>query len=136
MPYNITANIITCPSCGATQKTKASKKAMSARLCADVDGTETWYTAFTDVLKSLIFKDKQESNLTSDQISEALLSVENVTMLVDGSSNYVKDIVEPEPLKWTSQIVTNDTNVIDSVLTWTSSHSHKCEWQLAFRYKL
>lgn len=65
-----------------------------------MDGTETWYTAFTDVLKSLIFKlDKQESNLTSDQISEALLSVENVTMLVDGSSNYVKDIVEPEPLK-------------------------------------
>lgn len=99
MPYNITANIITCPSCGATQKTKASKKAMSARLCADVDGTETWYTAFTDVLKSLIFKDKQESNLTSDQISEALLSVENVTMLVDGSSNYVKDIVKPEPLE-------------------------------------
>lgn len=65
-----------------------------------MDGTETWYTAFTDVLKSLIFKlDKQESNLTSDQISEALLSVENVTMLVDESSNYVKDIVEPEPLK-------------------------------------
>lgn len=98
-PYNITANIITYPSCGATEKTKASKKAMSARLRADVDGTETWYTAFTDVLKSLIFKNKQESNLTSDQISEALLSVENVTMLVDGSSNYVKDIVEPEPLE-------------------------------------
>ena len=65
----------------------------------DVDGTETWYTAFTDVLKSLIFNNKQESNLTSDQISEALLSVENVTMLVDGSSNYVKDIVKPEPLE-------------------------------------
>lgn len=132
MPYNITANIITCSSCGATQKTNASKKAMSARLCADVDGTETWYTAFTDVLKSLMFKDKQESNLTSDQISEALLSVENVTILVDGS----KDIVKPEPLEWTSQIVTNDTNVIHSVLTWTSSHSHKSKWQLAFSYKL
>lgn len=90
---------------------------MSARLCADVDGTETWYPAFTDVLKGLMFKDKQESNLTSDQISEALLSVENVTMLVDESSNYVKDIVKPEPLESTSQIVTNNTNVIHSVLT-------------------
>ena len=95
MPYDINANIIKCPSCGATQKTKASKKAMSARLCADVDGRETWFTAFTDVLKSLI-DNKQESNLTSDQISEALLSAENVTMLVDGSSNYVKNILKPE----------------------------------------
>ncbi|KAK2549400.1 hypothetical protein P5673_030229 [Acropora cervicornis] len=60
MPYNITANIITCPSC-------------------DVDDTETWYPAFTDVLKGLMFKDKQEANLTSDQISEALLSVENAS---------------------------------------------------------
>lgn len=95
MPYDINANIIKCPSCGATQKTKASKKAMSARLCADVDGRETWFTAFTDILKSLI-DNKQESNLMSDQISEALLSAENVTMLVDGSSNYVKNILKPE----------------------------------------
>ena len=80
MPYDINANIIKCPSCGATQKTKASKKAMSARLCANVDGRETWFTAFTDVLKSLI-DNKQESNLTSDQISEALLSAENVTIV-------------------------------------------------------
>ena len=64
-----------------------------------MDGTETWYTTFTDAFKSLIFKDNQESNLTSDQISEALLSVENVKMLVDGSSNYVKAIVKPEPLE-------------------------------------
>ena len=63
--------------------------------CADVDGRETWFTAFTDVLKSLI-DNKQESNLTSDKISEALLSAENVTMLVDGSSNYVKNILKPE----------------------------------------
>lgn len=75
MPYDINANIIKCPSCGATQKTKASKKAMSARLCADVDG-------------------RVEGR--SDQISEALLSAENVTMLVDGSSNYVKNILKPE----------------------------------------
>ena len=85
---------------------------MSARLCADVDSTETWYTAFTDVLKSLIFKDKQESNLTCDQISEAILSVENVTMLVDGSSNYVKDILKPEPL-----------NSIQTGLFWSI-----CDW--------
>lgn len=57
-------------------------------------------------------------------------------MLVDESSNYVKEIVKPEPLESTSQIVTNNTNVIHSVLTWTSSHSHKSKWQLAFRYKL
>lgn len=38
-------------------------------------------------------------------------------MLVDESSNYVKDIVKPEPLESTSQIVTNNTNVIHSVLT-------------------
>lgn len=63
---------------------KRQTKAMSARLCADVDGTETWYPAFTDVLKGLMFKDKQESNLTSDQISEALLSVENVTINASG----------------------------------------------------
>ena len=95
IPYNITANIIKCPSCGATQKTKASKKAMSARLCADVDGNEVWFTAFTDVLQSLL-NNKEESDLKSDQISEALLSVENVTMLVDETSNYIKHIVQFE----------------------------------------
>lgn len=41
IPYNITAYIITCPSCGATQKTKSCRKAMSARLCAEVDNSET-----------------------------------------------------------------------------------------------
>ena len=85
--YNISANIITCPSRGATQKTKSCKKAMSARLCAKVDNSETWFTAFTDVLQNLLNQDK-ETNLTSDQISEALLSIENVTMLVDATSNY------------------------------------------------
>lgn len=49
IPY-ITANIITCPSCGATQKAKSCKKAMSARLCANVDNTEMCFTALTDIL--------------------------------------------------------------------------------------
>ena len=31
----------------ATQKIKSSKHAMSAQLCADADGFETWFTAFT-----------------------------------------------------------------------------------------
>ena len=95
IPYNITANIITCPSCGSTQKTKSCKKAMSARLCANVDNSKTWFTAFTDVLKNLLNQDK-ESNLTSDQISEALLSIENITMPVDATSNHIKEIVKSE----------------------------------------
>ena len=68
---------------------------MSAGLCADVDNSETWYTAFPDVLQKLLNQDK-ESNLTSDQISEALLSIENVAMPVDATSNYIKDIVKSE----------------------------------------
>jgi len=48
IPYNLNANIITCPLWGATEKTKSSKQAMSARLCADADGSETWFTAFTN----------------------------------------------------------------------------------------
>ena len=89
IPYNITATIITCPSGGATQETKSCKKAMSARLYANVDNSETWFTAFTDVWQKLLNQDK-ESNLTSDQISQALLSIENVTMLVDATSNYIR----------------------------------------------
>ena len=61
--YNITANIITCQSCGATQKTKSCKKANSARLCADVDNSETWFTAFTDVLQKLLNQDKESNKL-------------------------------------------------------------------------
>ena len=61
---------------------------MSERLCADVDNSEMWFTAFTDVLLSLLNQDK-ESNLTSDQISEALLSIE-VTMLVDATLDYIR----------------------------------------------
>ena len=68
---------------------------MSARLCADVDSTESWFTALTDVLQCLLKQDK-ESTLTSDQISEALLSLEKVTMLVDATSNYIKNIVKSE----------------------------------------
>ena len=69
---------------------------MSARLCADVDGTETWFTAFTDQLQCLLNKKKEDTPLTSDQISEALLSVENITMLVDTTSNYIKEIINFE----------------------------------------
>ena len=41
---------------------------------------------------------EQDSNtpLTSDQISEAQLSVENITMLVDTTSNYTKEIINFE----------------------------------------
>lgn len=54
---------------------------MSARRFADVDNSETWFSAFTDVLQKFFNQDK-ESNLMSDQISQSLLSIENVTMLV------------------------------------------------------
>lgn len=96
IPYTINDKIVTCPSCSATQKTKSSKKAMSARLCADVDGTETWFAAFTDVLQCLLNKNKEDTPLTSNQISEALLSVENITVLVDTTSNYIKEIMNFE----------------------------------------
>ena len=89
IPYTINDKIV-------TQKTKSSKKAMSARLCADVDGTETWFTAFTDQLQCLLNKKKEDTPLTSDQISEALLSVENITILVDTTSNYIKEIINFE----------------------------------------
>ena len=92
IPYTINDKIVTCSSCSATQKTKSSKKAMSARLFAYVDGTETWFTAFTDVLQCLLNENKEDTPLTSDHISEALLSVENITMLVDTTSNYIKKI--------------------------------------------
>ena len=68
---------------------------MSASLCGDVDITETWFTTFTNVLQCLLNQNK-ESNLKSDQISEALLSIENVTMLVDATWNYIKDIVKSD----------------------------------------
>ena len=68
---------------------------MSARRFADVDNSETWFTAFTDVLQKFFNQDK-ESKLTSDQISQSLLSIENVTMLVVATWNDIKDIVKYE----------------------------------------
>ncbi|KAJ7322060.1 hypothetical protein OS493_033226, partial [Desmophyllum pertusum] len=94
IPYTITDNVVTCPSCGATQK------AMSARLCADVDGNDTWFTAFTDVLVSLVkthaasTASTASNDLTSDKIKEALLSLENITMVVDATPNYIKELVK------------------------------------------
>lgn len=50
MPQTPGQNIVQCPHCDASQKVKNAMKNITARLCADLDGQEVWFKAFTDTI--------------------------------------------------------------------------------------
>jgi len=71
------------PHCGAPQKVKNATKIVTARLCADGDGEEVWFTAFTDTIEAFSSKKNLTKDTRSDQISEALLDLENINFTYD-----------------------------------------------------
>jgi len=94
MPYVIESPVFTCPSCGTCQKVTGAKKGATARLCAEIKGKQVWLTAFTDVMENLLAKVNLSIHDTSDKIKEALLTVENITLVIDSVSNFILEVKE------------------------------------------
>ena len=94
MPYSVGSTTFTCTSCGTCQKVKLAKKGATARLCAEMEGHQTWLTVFTDEMEALLKKLDLTINTPSDQIKEALLSLENITLVIDPVSNFILEVIE------------------------------------------
>ena len=94
MPYSVCSTTFTCTSCGTCQKVKLAKKGATARLCAEIEGHQTWLTVFTDEMEALLKKLDLPINTPSDQIKEALLSLENITLVIDPVSNFILEVIE------------------------------------------
>ena len=94
MPYSVGSTTFTCTSCGTCQKVKLAKKGATARLCAEIEGHQTWLTVFTDEMEALLKKLDLTINTPSDQIKEALLSLENITLVIDPVSNFILEVIE------------------------------------------
>ena len=67
-----------------------------SRLCAKIQGKEVWLTAFTDVMENLLTKVNLSIDDTSDKIKEALLTIENITLVIDSVSNFVLEVIESD----------------------------------------
>ena len=89
IPYVIESPVFTCPSCGSCQKVKGAKKGATAQLCAAIEDKKVWLTAFTDVMENLLAKVHLSIHGTSDQIKKALLTMENITLVIDYVSNFI-----------------------------------------------
>ena len=94
MPYSVGSTTFTCTSCGTCQKVKLAKKGATARLCAEIEGHQTRLTVFTDEMEALLKKLDLTINTLSDQIKEALLSLENITLVIDPVSNFILEVIE------------------------------------------
>ena len=93
MPYVLNCKVITCPNCGTSQRFASAKSGITARLCAEIDGKDMWFTAFNDVMQKLLLKVNLTMQAKSHEITEALLGLENISLCYDTKSNFIKDIV-------------------------------------------
>ena len=94
MPYSVGSTVFTCPSCRTSQKVRAAKKGISARLCIELNGKQVWLTALTEVMQALLLRLDMTINDKSDDIKEDLLSLENIILVVDSVSNFILEIKE------------------------------------------
>jgi len=94
MPHAVGSIVIKCPSCGTSQKVKAAEKGMSARLYAEIDGKDRWFTALTDVMESLLSRISLTTDSNTDQIAEMLLQIENIKMKINTQSNHIIELLE------------------------------------------
>ena len=94
MPYSVGSTVFTCPSCRTSQKVRAAKKGISARLCIELNGKQVWLTALTEVMQALLSRLDMTIDDKSDDIKEALLSLENIILVVDSVSNFILEIKE------------------------------------------
>lgn len=93
MPHAAGSTILKCPSCGTSQK-EAAEKGMYARLCAEIDGKDCWFTALTDVMESLLSRISLTTDSNTDQIAEKLLQIENIKMKINTQSNHIIELLE------------------------------------------
>ncbi len=83
------SSVITFEECGAGQKVKYAKKAISARLCVELKEEEIWLSAFTDTMMVLLKKANLEEDAKGDDIIAALLNLENIRMKINAKSLYI-----------------------------------------------
>ena len=89
MPYAVSSNVFKCPSCNTVQKVKFAKRGMSARLCAEIDGQDIWLTALTDTMNTLLEKTGLSINSQTDEIAEALLDLQQISIKIDLRSKFI-----------------------------------------------
>ena len=94
MPYSVGSAIYTCTNCGTCQKLKAATKGATARLCTEIEGKQVWLTAFTDELVALLKKVQLSIDDPTDKIKESLLSLEDITLVVDSVSHFILEVKE------------------------------------------
>jgi len=70
------------------------KNCVTAHLCAEIEGKQVWLTAFTDVMENFLAKVHLLIHDTSDQIKEAVLTMENITLVIDSVSNFILEVKE------------------------------------------
>ena len=90
--YVLNCTAITCPSCGTSQRFASAKSGITARLCTEIDGKDTWLTAFNNMQK-LLLKVNLTMQAKSHEITKALLGLENISLCYDTKSRFIKDIV-------------------------------------------
>ena len=93
MPYVLNCKVITCPSCGTSQRFSSAISGITARLCKEKNGKDMWFTAFNDVMQKLLLMVNLAMQAKSNEITEALLGLENISLCYDTTSNFIKDIV-------------------------------------------
>lgn len=96
MPYSVGSVVFTCISCGTCQKVKFAKKGATARLCAHIDGKQTWLTAFTDTIEVQLEQLDLTMDSSTNEIKQGLLSLENITLEIDPISNFIISVLEKE----------------------------------------
>lgn len=90
MPYVVNCKVFTCPNCGTAQRlASATESGITARLCAQINGKETWFTVFDDVVKKLLLKVNLTMTAKSDEIKEAFLGLENISLCYDTKASHI-----------------------------------------------
>ena len=78
-----------CEVCRMSQKLKYAKKALSARICVEIDGNDLWLSAFTDVMITLMSKAGIEEDATVDEITNAMMCMEDILIRYNAKSNCI-----------------------------------------------
>lgn len=94
MPHALGSTVFKCHACGATQKVKSAKKAMSAKLSTDIDGQAVWLTAFTDAVQILMKKANLADSATTDEIAAGLFELENIALKINTQSKHIISVSE------------------------------------------
>lgn len=87
------SSVFKCDSCGTTQKLKFAKKAMTARICAIINGKDVWLSAFTDIMEKLLKYAGLGNDAKIDDITTAFLGLENVSLKFNVKSDHIIEVI-------------------------------------------